>query len=634
MRRSFRLFLALIVVVGTASFAARRAEAFHGTGEGERILAFQSDITVHEDASLTVTETMTVVARGREIKRGIYRDFPTDYRGRFGNRIVVDFDVERVLRDGRPEPYHAERRANGTRLYIGEEDVFLPAGTYTYTLQYRTTRQLGFFEDHDELYWNVTGNGWVFPMEHATATVTLPPGVPADGLRLAAFTGPEGARGTAFTSSVDPTGRAVFQTTGMLGSFEGLTIVVGWPKGFVREPTAREEIRGTLADNAGVIAGAAGFLIVVLYYLAVWHRVGRDPRRGTIIPRYTPPEGLSPAEMRYVTRMGFDVKALTAAIISMAVKGALTIRERDKTFTLMRRSEDVGLLAPEEREIAKRIFGSGRELALTSANHAIIAAATRHAKETLARAHRRVTFRLNRKYLVPGALISLLAFGASLLPFTEETIRLVAIGAFLLFWLAVLWKGVLALRVKRGTSRTLLRLSFTLLAVLGFFAFFVLGISPGVAILLLALSFVNGLFVVLLKSPTRAGRALLDAIEGFRLYLTVAEQRRLEFHNPPEKTPELFERYLPYALALGVEHTWAEQFADVFRRAAEAGRAYAPSWYIGASWRSFTPEGFASSLAGTFSGAIASSSRAPGSSSGFGGGSSGGGGGGGGGGGW
>jgi uncharacterized membrane protein len=146
--------------------------------------------------------------------------------------------------------------------------------------------------------------------------------------------------------------------------------------------------------------------------------------------------------------------------------------------------------------------------------------------------------------------------------------------------------------------------------------------------------FVNALFHHLLKAPTLSGRRLMDEIEGFRLYLSVAEQERLNILNPPEKTPELFEKYLPYALALDVEHEWSEQFASVLAAVASDG-GYRPSWYTGRSWRTRDMSGFASSLGKSFTGAISSASTAPGSSSGSGGGgSSGGGGGGGGGGGW
>jgi len=145
---------------------------------------------------------------------------------------------------------------------------------------------------------------------------------------------------------------------------------------------------------------------------------------------------------------------------------------------------------------------------------------------------------------------------------------------------------------------------------------------------------INVIFYSLLKSPTRLGRRIMDRIEGFRMYLATAEEHRLGKLHPPEKTPELFEKYLPYALALEVDQEWSEKFADVLQRAA-LNEGYSPHWYHGNHWDGMHTGSFASNLGSSMSSAISSSSTAPGSSSGFGGGgSSGGGGGGGGGGGW
>jgi uncharacterized membrane protein len=159
--------------------------------------------------------------------------------------------------------------------------------------------------------------------------------------------------------------------------------------------------------------------------------------------------------------------------------------------------------------------------------------------------------------------------------------------------------------------------------------------SLGAGIVLALLAFINILFYHLLKAPTLKGRRIMDKIEGFRMYLSVAEKDRLNVLNPPAKTPQLFEMYLPYALALDVEQRWSEQFAEVLSQAAASGREYRPSWYHGSGWSSFHAGGFAAGLGSSLSGAISSSSTPPGSSSGSGGGGfSGGGGGGGGGGGW
>ncbi|MCX6349132.1 MAG: DUF2207 domain-containing protein, partial [Candidatus Aureabacteria bacterium] len=290
----------------------------------ETIPDYQSHITVHEDATLTVRETIQAVSEGKEIQRGIYRDFPTTYRTREGLSSRVGFQVKEVLKNGEPEPYHLENRANGIRVYIGRADVFLSPGKYKYTLIYTTNRQVGFFKDHDELYWNVTGNDWAFPILKASATVALPPGVAEGIIEVDAYTGPQGAKEKDFTSSREENGIVAFAATRKLDPKEGLTILVSWKKGLIREPTGAEKAQALVKDNPGSAVGLLAIILLVVYYLVVWVMAGRDPAQGTIIPLFSPPENLSPAAVRFIGRMGFDNKALASAVIDMAVKGILT----------------------------------------------------------------------------------------------------------------------------------------------------------------------------------------------------------------------------------------------------------------------------------------------------------------------
>ena len=169
----------------------------------EKILSFDSKIQIARDGTLTVTETIAAQVEGRQIKRGILRDFPTDYRDRLERKVTVPFEVLRVLRDGRPEPYSVSHQANGASVRIGNANALLPFGRHVYEITYRTKYQLGFFDEHDELYWNVNGNGWSFAMEEISADVSLPAGgarVPEEHLKLEAYTGRFGARGRDYRS--------------------------------------------------------------------------------------------------------------------------------------------------------------------------------------------------------------------------------------------------------------------------------------------------------------------------------------------------------------------------------------------------------------------------------------------------
>jgi hypothetical protein len=125
----------------------------------ERVVDFHSDIRIARDGTLIVTEKIDVQVEGREIKRGILRDFPTDYRDRAGAHSTVPFEVVSVRRNERAEMWREERLRNGVRVRIGNAAVVLPSGRHVYEITYRTARQLGFFKQHDELYWNVNGCG-------------------------------------------------------------------------------------------------------------------------------------------------------------------------------------------------------------------------------------------------------------------------------------------------------------------------------------------------------------------------------------------------------------------------------------------------------------------------------------------
>ena len=595
----------------------------------EEILDFHSAIIVQADGTVLVTETVQARAEGNQIKRGIYRDFPTDYRDRYGNRVKVSFDVLDVTRNGQAESFHSVQRSNGVRLYTGHKDRFLNHGVHTYEITYRTDRQLGFLENHDELYWNVTGNGWAFPIHRASASVTLPAGIPENRIDLAGYTGLQGSRGQDLTAGFNPAGNPVFETTRLLQPGEGLTIVAGWPKGFVAQPTQTQKVRYLLEDNRSLLIGLGGLGILLSYYLIVWFRVGRDPDEGTIIPLFEPPHKLSPASMRYIRKMSYDNEAFSSAIVNLAVKGYLTISKGRKHYTLTRQEgAEMFPLSKGEKKVAYHLFkGRSTPLKLENKNHKRIKGAIKALQQSLTDDFAAVHFKTNSGYFGLGALISV---GVMLAAGFMGGIQ----GGPVLFmtvWLSIWTISVIGLWTSR---RYFMAMIFTGAEILAIATFLKMGSASFIA-LILVLASVNALFFWLLKAPTHKGRVLLDKIEGFRMYLSTAEQHRLNQLNPPERTPELFEKLLPYALALDVDQEWAEQFSDVLAKAAEGGGEYHPSWYRGTGWSRTRPGAFTSSLGSSLSSAISSSSSAPGSSSGFGGGgSSGGGGGGGGGGGW
>ena len=482
------------------------------------------------------------------------------------------------------------------------------------------------------MYWNVTGTGWTFPIDSVQATVELPPGTKIT--QYTAYTGPFGAQGKDFRVSYDWAGNIVFTTTQGLSPREGLTIAVAWPKGIVRQPSAGAGTVSYLRDNASLFSAALGFLALLGYYLLIWSRVGRDPEKGTIIPLFDPPKGFSPAAIRYLMRMGFDAKTFATAVMDMAVKGFLRIKESNGLFILEKKKEGDRLF-PEEQALGSDLFSRNQILEVAQKNQSLIARSQGTLEKSLQKMLADIYFKTNRGHLWPAALLTLLMLGALILTADDPS----AAAAIVLFYLVTCVIIGVFYSQWQGAS-WFLKIFFLVFG--SFWFFFSVIVGPASAFGSVAVSVVLGsiiilhlLFFHLLKAPTRQGRQVMDQIEGFKMYLSVAEKDRLEQLHPPEKTPELFEKYLPYAFALDVENEWSEQFAQVLAQAATAEQAYSPSWYQGNTWSSQNLAGFAVGLGSGLAASIAAAATPPSSSSGSGGGgSSGGGGGGGGGSGW
>jgi len=616
----------------------------------ERIISFDSEISIHEDASMTVVEKIKVFSNGDKIRRGITRDFPTKYKDDYGNNINVRFDVIEVLRDGTTESYHTENISNGVRIYLGRSDYYLPKGEYTYVIKYKTDRQIGYFDKYDELYWNVTGNGWDFFIENAAAIINLPASVSRDDLKLSGYNGFSGFKGNDYKAEIINSKKILFKSTNLLNAKEGLTIVVQFPKGLIYEPTQSDRLRYFVQDNMQVVFGLIGIIILFFYYVIIWWRVGKDPSKGLIIPLYEPPAKMSSAAVRFIMEMGYDDKIFTSTIVSLAVKGYLKIKEDGKDYMLVKNNSNAPLTNDEKTVIDKLGFKNedGRQiLELEQKNHAILQKAIKALKNSLKNNYEKTYFLTNRKYFIFGTLLSIVILLVSNIQGSEEQIFSLiwvsfwSIGvAALLFSVFKAWKG--ALNKGRGKVTalggaifiTMFSIPFVIGEIIGLYFLSAAG-SPLMIIIVALIVVINLIFYHLLKAPTLLGRKLMDKIEGFKMYLGVAEQDRLDSVKEPDKTPELFESFLPFALALNVENRWADKFSYILASIEKDSSAYNPGWYSGSSWSTLGATGFASSLSGSFSSTISSSSTAPGSSSGGGGGgSSGGGGGGGGGGGW
>lgn len=611
----------------------------------ERILSFQDRITVDSKGDMRVVENIKFNVTGQTIKHGIYRDFPTTYTNEKGIRFKVGFTVEQVLRNGEVESYKLESLTNGTRVKIGKADTLIESGVHTYTIVYKTNRQIGFYEKFDELYWNVTGNGWDYPIDYADVEVTFPETVRlSDNFYAIAFTGPVGSteRGNASSKVVggQNANSVYIETNKKLLNKEGLTIKIGIPKGHIIPPTKADNFFYFLKDNSLELLSFVLALCLLLYYSILWRKIGKDPAMPAISAHYEAPREYSPAVIRYLNSFSFDNQTLSAIFVQMAVKKYITITKKTTLYHFDRNiSTPDSVLSEEELLVAKEIFRNDEtHFAVREEDYNIISDSISKAKESVASRFGVEYFSLNRKVITKGVTVSIICLFCILI---LQGFPKFATISFTTLWLTLWTAGTTVLLshvykiYKTSKIQSLFLGVFSLAFVAGWFLGFFIMVSTSsytFAVILALIIFTHILFYKVMPQRTPLGMKIESEIEGFKKFLTMTEKDRMNFHNPPEKTPELFEKFLPYALALGVDNKWANQFTEVFASLDSQGHSYSPSWYHGPAGAA-VGSAFASSFGSSISSSVSSAST-PASSSGGGGGSSGGGGGGGGGGGW
>ncbi len=562
------LFLAVIALFLVApAFAA------------EQITRFDTLVEVQTSGDVIVTETISVIAEGQQIRRGIFRDLPRYYEGE-GERYEFAYDVISVERDGRREPYDTDTEGSAYRIRIGDEDVMLDHGQHRYVIRYRVANQVRYFADYDEVYWNATGNFWHFPIITARAIIQLPPGGVVT--QTAGYSGALGQQGDAFTYRAEGD-RHIFEITRPLQRGEGLTVAVGFQKGLIDPPSAADEaaMLWQRYGALGILLASLGGVFFFLY--RNFNRVGRDPPKGPIFPRYEAPRGYSPAAVHFIYyRALAGNRALIATLMNLAVKGRITIDASSKSKTVLGRAPaplpDPNI-ASEDLALEQSIFGGASSKTLGGGTDTAFTSAYTSFQTKLSNNYGSKYFRWNLGYSLVALAISMIAVFVALTQIVNWTI-----------WHTLALVGIAGL---------------------------------------------NGLFMYLMPAPTAKGQEVRTEIEGFRLYMETAEKLALNASQPgveapPLMTKERFERFLPYAVALGVEAPWTKYFERVLPQEAAD---YHPTWTNLGTHSSIAALS-SSIVANIDSGVMSAMPQSSGSSGSGGGGSSGGGGGGGGGGGW
>ncbi|HMT30355.1 MAG TPA: DUF2207 domain-containing protein [Bacteroidia bacterium] len=553
---------------------------------------------------LNESEPSDLQSENDEIKRGIIRGFPTDYEYPSGFMKRVPFELTGVFRDGKQEEYFVESFENGKLIYIGNKDQQLSNGFHSYKITYTTAEQINFYDDIDEFKWNVTGNGWGFVIDSSSCEINFPD--KTNITEKICYTGPEGSYDSQCEAVATGKSNTVrFKTNIAQGPYNGFTVGVHFNKGVIETVSAAKRAFLFLADNIPFVLGIFLVAIIFIIDLFSWKKYGKDPQPGTIFPQYAPPADLSPAAVGYIYDIKFKNKLVAATFVDAAVHKVITLDVQEPSSIFAGPSYHILEGTVKSREVKTGYYNffddvesmTGETISSAKYNSSLVSFMKRIEN------HQELNYRSdNNKNKVLKAMFSL-----------NKNHNLA--GNILLF--------------------------IFLIPMIGFLIYLgsVLLMTYCIVLFVSAL-LIHIIFSILMKSYTREGQKTRDAIEGFKMYLVTADQHRLNMLNPPEKTPQLFEKYLPYAIALGVENEWGKQFDEILEKARQ-NNTYSPPWIRGSY--STMSGSFSSSLSSgigsSFSGTLSSSSTPPGSSGGSGGGfsssgGSGGGGGGGGGGGW
>jgi uncharacterized membrane protein len=549
---------------------------------------FHSDIMIGEDSSIIVKETIDV--EFHQSRHGIYREIPFQYRDEFGETITTPTRVLSVTDEsGKAWKYQAKKTGPMIHIRIGDAKRYVK-GNQTYVITYEVENVILFFNDHDELYWNVTGNYWKAPIKEASATVSLKTKNKSKNLMVAGYEGGYGSKEECGYETYENSGK--FLTKRSLKMGEGLTIVFGWDKGLVLPPSSWKKFLWAVnvAENWVFLLPIFSFI----YMFNLWYRKGRDPRvRESVTVMYEPPKfdnkPLTPAEVGTLIDEKLDPRDITSTIVGLAVKGYIKVEETkregmifDKTdYDLIKVKEPDTHLSPFEIELVKSLFSispPGIRLLVSSLKN------------------RFYTNLPTLKKALYGDLVREKYFLSS-----PEKVRNSYIAAGIVVLVFAILAFVFLVPNSGGKS-------------------FIAGILTGIPVVA---------FAKFMPVKTRAGASAYMGILGFQEFMNRAEKDRLERMGDKN----LFSKFLPYAVALNVADNWGKAFEGIYQEP--------PDWYVSpVGFRAFSPYAFThsfNSVTSDLSSAMFSAPRGSGGSGGGGfggGGSSGGGFGGGGGGSW
>jgi len=533
-----------------------------------RIEKFDAEIVVSPNGSIDVTENIQAHFIGGPW-HGLYRTIPVEYVTPQGLNYTLFMNVKSITDgDGNRLKFETsrERHYRKLKIYVPNADN----STQTISIDYTVEDALRFFEDHDELYWNVTGDSWDVPIQSASARIVLPEAT--TNIRVNPLTG--AYRSTAHDADVQVAGNGVeVRTREALRYHEGLTVAVAFDKGFVHEPTTLDKASLFFRSNSPLGLPVAAF--VIMFYL--WWTRGRDPRLRPIAAQYQPPDQLTPGEAGTLIDNSADMRDITSSIVDLAVRGYLVIEEhehnrmlglvhdKDYNFILKKERSEWSQLKPHEQVLLNGFFPGGA------------------VGESISMSSLENHFYKNLPEIKSRIFESLVTRGYYRR--RPDSVRAGYIGSGIVVGILLVWGGS---AIASGMGMAPL-------------AFILAGILSG--------GIVCG-FGWFMPAHTEQGARAMEGVLGFEDFLSHVESDRF---NKTIKTPQMFEKFLPFAMALGVEKNWSKAFQGIMTQP--------PEWYRGSYGPNFFPMSFTSDLhtmTARASTALASAPRSSGGS-GFGG---------------
>src|ERR1039458_9975020 len=525
------LLLLLLATLLTATSAAQ--------GHSWHVADFKDTISISADGSALVSEKITVVFVGTW--HGIHRTIPVEYPGPNGTNYTLFLKVQSVTDESGNKLKYDSTKSGAYR----DLKIYIPGAvdaTRVVNIDYTVRNGIRFFDGYDEFYWNVTGNDWPVPIDHASAFVTLPESA-AGGLRAQAFTGAYGSKERAADAHVDGADVAV-ETTRPLPMRGVLTIDIYIPQGILKAPSALTKFGWFLGSNPILFLP----FLTLAVMAGLWYSVGRDPDPGiSVAPQYEPPKGMTPAEAGTMLDDSIHPRDITSTIVDLAVRGYIKIEEKVDTFLVFHHKDYVfhllkantgwgPELVPHERVMLENIFAVGTEARLSSLKNRFYTAIPAIRTDIMSALKNKGVHALDPESANGYSIVAAVA------------IAILAVGVQVLGWM---------------------NLFNSIPLVIG-------------SVLVSAL--IWWLFARQMTAKTVTGARLHIAVLGFQEFMNRVDADRIK-----RMPPDTFEKFLPYAMALGVEHHWAQAFDGIVKDP--------PSWYASPNgYTGFSPLFFSSSM--------------------------------------